>query len=133
LRHADGISQGIDISKASPRDPYYLKPHQTLLVRTQETLRIPHDCAGIIRLKSSIAREGILLAGAEFFDPGFEGVATLSIFNAAALHFAIWPDRRFCQLILHQTKGEVHTPYQGKYQGATDVVGSLETFALGDR
>ncbi len=100
---------------------YAHPPQQTLLLSTLETLRIPGDCAGIVRLKSSSARAGWRLAGAEFLDPGFEGIVTLSLSHGAHDPIGIQIGKRFAQLILLRTEGIPIDGYQGKYQGASQV------------
>lgn len=128
--HNNGITFSTDISDCKPEKPYYLKPNTALLVSTLETIRIPLTHVGIIRLKSSAARQHLILAGAEYFDPGFEGVGTLGVFNASPFDYPIWPGRRFCQLYLMETSGELISAYAGKYQGQVKATGSLEKFAL---
>jgi deoxycytidine triphosphate deaminase len=100
---------------------YAHPPQQTLLLSTLETIRIPIDCAGIVRLKSSSARAGWRLAGAEFLDPGFEGIVTLSLSHGAHDPIGIQIGKRFAQLIVLRTEGIPIESYQGKYQGATQV------------
>ncbi|MGF1574989.1 MAG: hypothetical protein ACFCU9_03430 [Cyanophyceae cyanobacterium] len=112
----DHLPQAVDLAAN-----YGHPPHQTLLLSTLETVRIPVDCAGIVRLKSSSARAGWRLAGAEFLDPGFEGIITLSLSHGATDPIGITVGKRFAQLILLRTEGTALAAYQGKYQGATQV------------
>jgi len=97
---------------------------RSVLVPTLETVRIPDDCAGIIRLKSSRAREGWQLAGAEFLDPGFVGVLSLAVSNGVRGGGVLPHGQKFCQLILFRTEGSPLKTYEGKYQNATTVEGS---------
>jgi dCTP deaminase len=59
----------LDISDYSRANPYELKPGHFVLASTLETFNIPEDLSGVFRLKSSLAREGLALCGAEFADP----------------------------------------------------------------
>lgn len=100
---------------------YLHPPGSTLLLSTLERVRIPIDCVGIVRLKSSSARSGWRLAGAEFLDPGFEGIITLSLSHGATDPLPVVVGKRFAQLILMSTDGIPEAQYQGRYQGATQV------------
>lgn len=95
----------LDISDYSKAEPYELKPGHFVLASTLETFNIPEDLSGVFRLKSSLAREGLALCGAEFADPGWHGsVATLGLKNFRQLHpVPLWPGRRIAQLILMET------------------------------
>jgi dCTP deaminase len=113
-------------------DPYELKPGQFALLSTLETFDIPEDLSGIFRLKSSLAREGLALCGAEFADPGWHNsVATLGVKNFRQFHpILLWPGRPFAQLILHDTMPpERDYAVTGRYNNCLAPVESWDAVA----
>jgi dCTP deaminase len=111
-------------------DPFELKPGQFALLSTLEVFNIPEDLSGVFRLKSSLAREGLALCGAEFADPGWhDSVATLGVKNFRQYHpILLWPGRPFAQLILHDTASpERNYALTGRYNNSTTVVESHDT------
>src|SRR4051794_22345719 len=77
------ISDGTARKKKTDGDPIVLQPQQFMLGVTVEKVNMPHDVAGRLDGKSSLARAGLLihLTGGNI-DPGFCGPITLEIFNA---------------------------------------------------
>jgi len=98
-------------------------PGPVLLVATLERVRIPVTAAGVVRLKSSMARLGWRLAGAEWIDPGYEGSITLCLSHGQPEMLSLRPGQRFAQLILWDLSGEPGPGYSGKYQGSTGARG----------
>jgi dCTP deaminase len=94
-----------------------------LLVATLERVRIPVTAAGVVRLKSSMARLGWRLAGAEWIDPGYEGSLTLCLSHGQPEALSLRPGQRFAQLILWNLSGEPGRGYSGRYQGSTGARG----------
>ena len=94
-----------------------------LLVATLERVRMPLTAAGVVRLKSSVARLGWRLAGAEWIDPGYEGSITLCLSHGQPEMLLLRPGQRLAQLILWDLSGEPGQSYSGKYQGSTGARG----------
>jgi dCTP deaminase len=94
-----------------------------LLVGTLEQVRIPLTAAGAVRLKSSLARLGWRLAGAEWIDPGYEGSITLCLSHGQPGALLLQPGQRIAQLILWDLSGESGSGYSGRYQGSTGARG----------
>jgi len=94
-----------------------------LLVATLERVRIPLTAAGAVRLKSSLARLGWRLAGAEWIDPGYEGSITLCLSHGQPEMLSLRPGQRIAQLILWDLSGEPGPGYSGTYQGSTGARG----------
>lgn len=101
---------------------YTITPGEVLLVATAEFVKIPDDCVGEIRLKSSRTREGISMGNSGFVDPGWNGILTLQIQNVCRFHqINIGYLQRFFQLILHQMSTPAENPYRGRYYDAQAV------------
>jgi dCTP deaminase len=78
---------------------YPLLPGEFILGSSVETFSFPNDLAGELTGKSSIGRLGLQVhATAGFFDPGFNGTATLEISNLARVPIKLWPDMLIAQM-----------------------------------
>ena len=88
-----------------------------VLVSTIEYIKMPHDCAGVVYLKSSLARRGLDHALAGYCDPGFCGNLTLELH--AHYPITLHHNQRIIQLVLHRLESPPESTYHGKYQGQT--------------
>jgi dCTP deaminase len=91
------------------------QPRTAVLASTIEHITMPLDCAGVLYLKSSLARAGLDHALAGFVDCGFCGTLTLEVH--AHRKITIIAGQRLVQLVLYQMEGRPDVPYQGRYQG----------------
>jgi dCTP deaminase len=106
-------------------EPFILQPLQFALGVTVEKVNMPHDIAGRLDGKSSLARAGLLihLTGGNI-DPGFCGPITLEMFNVRRCPIILHPGQPFCQLVFQMLTTPADNPYQGRYQHATGVEAS---------
>jgi len=88
-----------------------------VLVGTIEYIKMPPDYAGVVYLKSSLARQGLDHALAGFIDPGFCGSLTLELH--AHCPITLHHNQRIIQLVLHRLETPPESIYHGKYQGQT--------------
>lgn len=105
-------------------DSFLLEPHGFVLATTLEYMKIPADLRGKLDGRSSIGRKGLFIHNAGFFDPGFEGEATLELFNATNFPFRVKTGQRVCQIEFTVCTTPVGRPYQGKYVGQKGATGS---------
>lgn len=105
-------------------DRYFeIGPHNFVLACSVEAFKFPKDLAGRCEGKSSLGRMGLAIhVTAGFFDPGFEGTATLELFNANTMPIRIYPGMKIAQMSFHQMAGSVlHAYGEGetgsKYKG----------------
>jgi dCTP deaminase len=78
---------------------YLLRPGEFILGSSIETFSFPNDLAGELTGKSSIGRLGLQVhATAGFFDPGFDGTATLEISNISPVPIKLWPGLLVAQM-----------------------------------
>lgn len=104
-------------------DHFLIYPQVLVLASTVERVRLSHDLIGRLEGKSSLGRLGLtahITAG--FFDPGFEGFATLELFNAAPRPIRLYPGMPICQMSFAQLSSPAERPYghealRSKYQG----------------
>ena len=112
----------LDIKKGLPKnftktyklkngERFILHPGSFILASTLEYFKISDDIVIRLEGKSSLARMGILVHTAGFFDPGFEGTATLEISNQSNLAVALYPNMYICQIAVHQMSSPAEVPY----------------------
>lgn len=98
--------------------PNAIPPYTRLLLCTRDVIQIPDGCFGLVGLRSTWARLG-LIAPATFADPGFRGYLTLEVFNASAYPIYLRPGDKIWSLNLVPAINE--PLYQGRYQDQTGV------------
>ena len=99
------------------RDVIELLPNNRYLLHTREYIRMPEDVVGLVNLRSTYARLG-LLAPPTVVDAGFEGQITIEVAAPPyplRLHFG----ERILHLVLVRMEGSAR--YDGRYQGQTGV------------
>lgn len=101
-------------------------PQQSsVLVTTIEKIKMPEDCLGLVIIKSSYARCGIILE-AGVIEPGWEGIPTFSLHNPNQKSVKIYPEEGFAQLLTFKNELICEKDYKklkGKYQNTTVVTG----------
>jgi dCTP deaminase len=100
-----------------------LAPSEHRLVATMERVELGRDLVGILHVRSSLAREGIL-ASLALVDPGFRGQLTISLFNSGRKMIQLKAGERFVQLTLLRLGRQAAAKYEGRYQDSRGVVGS---------
>lgn len=95
-------------------DEITIYPGEFYILHTKEFMSFPRDVAGFIQGRSSIARLGINVHAAGFFDPGFAGTATLEVTNFTNVPITIPKDTRICQMVFLRVDGEVDVDYSQK-------------------
>ena len=100
-----------------------LRPGQQKLVATIERVELSENFLGILHIRSSLAREGIV-ASLALVDPGFRGQLTVSLHNAGDRLVSLRKGERFIQLSLLRLGMPARHSYVGKYQNSRGVVNS---------
>ena len=100
-----------------------LGPGEQRLVATKERVKLGSDLVGMLHLRSSLAREGII-ASLALVDPGFRGQLTISLFNAGRKTASLRTNERFVQLTLVRLGRPAVSKYEGRYQDSNGIVGS---------
>jgi deoxycytidine triphosphate deaminase len=98
-----------------------LPPRKHRLVVTLERVELPDDLAGILHVRSSLAREGII-ASVALIDPGFRGQLTISLFNSSDRSLEMKKGDRFMQVSLLSLGTKSRRPYRGRYQDSQGIV-----------
>ncbi len=100
-----------------------IKPGRQTLVATVERVELSDQLLGILHIRSSLAREGIV-ASLALVDPGFRGQLTVSLYNAGDRLVSLRKGERFIQLSLLRLGMPATHAYVGKYQNSRGVVKS---------
>ncbi|NJE03437.1 dCTP deaminase [Thermococcus sp. MV11] len=94
-----------------------IPPGTYALVLTLERVKLPDDVMGDMKLRSSLAREG-LLGSFAWVDPGWDGNLTLGLYNASDEPVELSYGERFVQIAFIRLEGPAKNPYRGNYQGS---------------
>ncbi len=90
--------------------PLIIHPHQFVLARTLEMVRLPSDLLAYVIGRSSWGRRGLIVATAVVVHPCFAGPITLELRNLGEMPIALYPMDRIAQLTFHTlSSGEVPT------------------------
>lgn len=100
-------------------------PGVSLLVATQEVIRMPSDLTGLIMLRTSMFRKGLALASPGWIDPGFSGNLTVRITNVSEIPVTLEHRERFIQIVFQTMTAPPGADYSGKYQNSKGVVGYI--------
>ncbi len=95
-------------------------PKTHALVLTLERVKLPDDVMGDMKIRSSLAREG-LLGSFAWVDPGWDGNLTLMLFNASNEPIKLEYGERFVQIAFIRLEGPAKNPYRGNYQGSRRI------------
>jgi len=94
-----------------------IPPKAYALLLTLERVKLPDDVMGDMKLRSSLAREG-LVGSLAWVDPGWDGNLTLMVFNASEKPVGLKYGERFVQIAFIRLEGPSRNPYRGNYQGS---------------
>ncbi len=97
-----------------------IPPKEHALILTLERVKLPDDIMGDMKIRSSLAREG-LLGSFAWVDPGWDGNLTLMIFNASSGAVELEYGERFAQIAFIRLEGPAKNPYRGSYQGSRSI------------
>jgi dCTP deaminase len=115
------ISAGGDQLRAAPPEDYILiKPHQMIVVITEEFLRIPDDIVGRVMLKGKLFSLGLAPINT-YADPGFDGHLGVVLYNTSPNFLKIAPGDSLAKIEFERLHEPVETPYQGQHGHLTEI------------
>lgn len=91
-----------------------IHPGEFYVLSTKERLTFSGGIAGFIQGRSSLARLGINIHAAGFFDPNFSGTATLEVTNFTKAPIRIPKNTRICQMVFIRTGKQAECGYDKK-------------------
>lgn len=93
-------------------EPAVIHPGEFVLGTTVERIGIPADMVGILEGRSSLGRIGIIVhSTAGYFDPGWDGEATLEISNLGRVPVRLYPGMRIAQMVFYRATEPATVPY----------------------
>lgn len=110
------VSAGDKASKEEAYDKIQIDPGQFALLITMEEVRVPPEAIGLISVKYSKKKEGLINVSGFHVDPGFHGCLKFSVYNASPRTIFIDPTESLFQIWLSDMPGEPDS-YNGKHQG----------------
>lgn len=100
------------------QEVYWLQPNEFILGSTHETFYVPADLVGELKGKSTLGRRGLILHGAGFVDPGWNGVLTLELKNVSSSPMPLQWGMTIGQMVWYKLLHPVDKLYDGRYQKA---------------
>ncbi len=114
---------GYDLSSANTKT---LNSLESGLFHTLERIELPNNILGILHLRSSFTREGVI-GSLALVDPGFKGQLTILLFNSGKEAITIKKSEPFIQITFFRLEKSASAGYRGRYQNSKGVVRSLRT------
>lgn len=94
--------------------PFVLHPHQFVLARTLEVMRLPADLMAYVVGRSSWGRRGLTVATATAVHPRFHGPITLELKNVGEVPISLYTFDRVAQLVFHSVASDVPRRAEGE-------------------
>jgi len=99
-------------------DELFLAPKDFILAMTEEEVEIPPDKLGLVTLRSTVARLGILMAPTTV-SPCFKGKVVLELYHAGSFPILLKKGQKIAKLRLIPNDGE--ECYKGRYQNQQHI------------
>jgi dCTP deaminase len=96
----------------------FLVPGEFVLASTIEVIKFGREHSGQLSGKSTWARRGLIVEAAGFFDPGFEGTATLEMHNMGQHPIQLPVGDPICQMVFFQLSSPAMRVYGDKELGS---------------
>ena len=98
-----------------------IEPNRRYLLVTRESVKLPEDIVGLVNLKSTLARLGLIVPPT-VVDAGFEGQIVIEVLGSS-FPIVLRSGTPFIHLVLLKACSSVDRPYgqRGHYQGQTGV------------
>jgi len=97
-----------------------LKPKQTLVIITLESLRLPDDILGRILTKGMLFSIGILPVNT-YADPGFSGRLGIVMHNLSNSYIKLCPGDAIAKIEFSRLEHPVSRPYEGQHGYQTNI------------
>jgi dCTP deaminase len=118
IRRIDPRIEVLDPSMEQPysfsevlQHAFILHPGEFILASSVERIRLPDHMVAQLAGKSSLARLGVQIESAGFFDPGWNGQATMELVNLTQRPVRLFPHMKIAQLVFATTTSAAVRPY----------------------
>jgi deoxycytidine triphosphate deaminase len=109
-----------------PGEGAVVQPGGLLLVGCYERVHFPKNLIGLLYLRSSYARRGLLPWSQGIVEPGYSGSITIVIHNSSSSYIPIVGGERICHLMFSIADQDTEIPYGESYQGSEGATESKE-------
>ncbi|MFC4618554.1 dCTP deaminase [Camelliibacillus cellulosilyticus] len=106
------------------RVDFWLAPNETVLIQTNEYIKVPNDKTARIYERYSIKSLGLLVSPAHYINPGYRGKISLTLTNHSSVPVKLTPGIKICQFGLFELTSLPLAPYEkqnAKYMDAKNV------------
>src|SRR5882762_1560624 len=83
-----------------------IKPQQTVIIVSKETVEVPAGFVGYVMPKTSLCNDGILTLNTGILDPGYTGLISTTAINFDRESYTIRPNDPFLRVVFHQLQGK---------------------------
>ena len=103
------------VTRVVKQKSYKLKPGESILGITRETIKLPSDMCGWLQGRSRFARLGLSVhITASFIQPGIHNRQVFEITNVGPVTLELVAGERIGQLVLERVEGKAS--YKGKFE-----------------
>ena len=95
---------------------YHLAPGKSISFKTTEEVTITEGQIGLLFIKSTYARQGIILVTNSPVDAGYTGKLTIRLFNSSDEYVKLFGCGGFMQLVVSEAN-LTEVSYNGRWQG----------------
>ncbi len=99
------------------QDIIELKPLQSLSVISTELIIMPIHMVGLLKVKSTYSRQGIILVTDSPIDPGYSGTVTLRLFNTSERVVQVHPSGGLAMILVQHLTASVER-YSGRHNNS---------------
>jgi dCTP deaminase len=96
-------------------DSLEIPPHSMVLMGTIEAVRLPLDIIGMMYLRSTYARLGLMPWFQGLVDPGYSGALTVVLQNATCQAVTMSYGQRVCHIVFERLMEAADRGYSGSY------------------
>jgi dCTP deaminase len=118
----EGPSEGSRV-RLEPGAELVVPPGSVVLILSEEYLELPPDVVGMVNLRSTWARRGLLIPPT-IVDAGYRGRLTLAV-RGPPYRVSIRRGERVWHLVLAESR-PAESPYRGRYQGSMELATARE-------
>ncbi len=107
--------------------PFIIHPHEFVLGKILEYIKIPSDIMGSVDGRSSLGRLGVVVhTTSASVNPGWEGNLVLELTNVGKMPVALYPGMRVCKIAFHRLSSPSERPYnvrkESKYHKQREIM-----------
>jgi len=120
------------VRKLDGTDVIVIEPGEFVVIQSEEYLMLPPCFSGRFDLTVSMFCKGLILSNGPQVDPGFEGRLFCLLFNASNVSVELKKGDHYASIEFTKILEKTIRPYNGRYQGKSDIIDMLPLVATMD-